>query len=283
MTTRLVRLLTACLSWPALFPLFRAIQKFCLHATNRTSAGFLPVGLTGEPHAVRAALARVPAGRTAVVLDCGANEGAYTALVLDEAARAGCAVVVHQFEPSARCGERLRQRFGQDARVRLHVCAVSDAVGRALLHFPWAGAGGSSLSKETSVIQGTTAHGADAESIVTTTLDACAASEGLERIDLLKLDIEGHEWHALAGAAGLVAAGRVEAIQVEIGAAALPAGVSLYRFWRHLHPAFDCALVMTHGLRRIETYLPDLECFYAASTFLFLRRHAGVSEAPAAP
>lgn len=274
MTSRLVRWVTVLFAWPALFPFFRIVQKFCLHATNRTSAGFLPVTRTGEPHVVRAALARVPAGRTAVVVDCGANEGAYTALVLAEAARAGRAVIVHQLEPSTRCADALRARFGGDPRVRLHQVAASDTAGDARLHFPWAGAGGASLSAETSVIQGTTAHGAESETVVTTTLDAFAAGAGIDGIDLLKLDIEGHEWKALSGAAGLVARGRIEAIQVEIGAAALPAGVSLYRFWHHLHAAFECALVMTHGLRRIDAYLPDLECFYAASTFVFLRRRA---------
>ena len=196
--------MTVLFAWPALFPFFRFIQKLCLHATNRTSAGFLPVTLTGEPHVVRAALARLPAGRAAVVIDCGANEGAYTALVLAEAERAGRAVVVHQLEPSTRCGDALRARFGADRRVHLHQMAASEATGEARLHFPWAGAGGASLSPETSVIQGTSAHGAESEVIATTTLDAFAGAVGVEDIDLLKLDIEGHEWKALTGADGLV-------------------------------------------------------------------------------
>ena len=47
------------------------------------------------------------------------------------------------------------------------------------------------------------------------TLDSYAADNAIERIDLLKIDVEGHEMAALRGAAGLLSEGRVDAIYFE--------------------------------------------------------------------
>lgn len=270
---RVLRALTEVLSWPALFPVFRAIQKLCLHAMNRTTAGFLTVDYTGERHVVQRVLRGVPRGREAVILDCGANLGAYTAMVLAECRRAQAGAVLHLFEPSTHCHGQLVTRFAPHAdAVHIHHAAVSDTSGRAPIFFAWPGAGGTSLSSETSRIQGTSSLGEHSEDVATVSLDDFCAREGIAAIDLLKLDIEGAELRALAGAAQLIERGAIAAIQFELGSAALPVGVNLYLFWTQYAERFDFYLVMVHGLKRIDDYAPDLECFYAASTFLMVRK-----------
>lgn len=270
---RVLWTLTQLLSWPALFPLFRGLQKLCMHAMNRTTAGFLPVSDTGERRVAAQVVRRVRTSRPAVIFDCGANIGAYTAMVLAECEAARVTASVHMFEPSSQCHRQLETRFAaQSASVHLHHAAVSDESGRASIFFAWPGAGGTSLSSETSRIQGTSSLGQHSEDVATITLDDFCAQAGIAEIDLLKLDIEGAELRALAGAEQLIERGAIGAIQFELGSAALPVGSNLYQFWVRYAERFDFYLVMVHGLKRIDDYAPDLECFYAASTFLMLRK-----------
>jgi hypothetical protein len=55
-----------------------------------------------------------------------------------------------------------------------------------------------------------------AEIVPTVRLDNFCADRGVEHIDLLKIDIQGNEHQALAGAAELLRTGRVETIFMEL-------------------------------------------------------------------
>lgn len=50
-----------------------------------------------------------------------------------------------------------------------------------------------------------------------TTIDHFSQREGIDRIDLLKIDTEGYEREVLRGAAGMIAAGKIGAIYLETG------------------------------------------------------------------
>jgi hypothetical protein len=56
----------------------------------------------------------------------------------------------------------------------------------------------------------------NAEMVQTTSLDSFCARRGIGRIDLLKLDIQGNEHMALAGASRLLATGSIGTIFVEL-------------------------------------------------------------------
>jgi hypothetical protein len=57
--------------------------------------------------------------------------------------------------------------------------------------------------------------GADATEVKTGTLDAEAERLGLERVDLIKIDVEGHEPKVLAGAQRLLRERRIGAVLCE--------------------------------------------------------------------
>ena len=47
--------------------------------------------------------------------------------------------------------------------------------------------------------------------------DDFSRSQGIDHIDLLKIDAEGHDMHALLGFSGMLAEGRIDFVQVEAG------------------------------------------------------------------
>jgi FkbM family methyltransferase len=144
-----------------------------------------------------------------VVLDVGANAGIFSLAALAAEPDA----VVHAFEPTPEIADRLvaaAQLNGLD-RLHVHRTAVSDAIGQAALR-RWRG----ELGTNEGMNFITAAHEPGCELVPTVTLDAFCAARGIIRVDLLKIDIQGNEHLALAGARGLLQAGRIKTIFTEL-------------------------------------------------------------------
>lgn len=139
------------------------------------------------------------AGNVEVLLDVGANTGAYSLLATALSARTRVIAV----EPHAANAERLRANLELNAVQRVSVveAAVGAAEGALHLTVPADGA----LSDVASGIDAfARAHyGIDytVVPVAQTTIDRIVGDHGLDRVDLIKLDVEYFELEALRGAA----------------------------------------------------------------------------------
>jgi FkbM family methyltransferase len=166
-------------------------------------------------------------GRPFVVIDGGANRGDYSRGVRRLAAAAGVEADVHAFEPSPACVERLQADFAGVPAIRIVGCALSDRAGTAVLHD---GRGGSS---QASLVR-REVHGrepAGAVAVPTIRLGDYLEGGAIKRVDLLKLDVEGHELAALRGTGASLHPDTVDVIQFEYGGAALDAGTTLRQLY----------------------------------------------------
>lgn len=170
--------------------LFRRRVRLWGHTLRAPSADrllalwLLRSGLMGGPEV--AALRRlVPSG--ARVVDCGANQGAFTLLLSDLVGPTGVVVAI---EPDPFLFEALRDacRSNAVANVELHRVAVSDRDGRALLHSNALNWGDGRLGMPPAV-------GRSVE-VETRILDGLV---GEQPIHLVKMDVQGHEPAVLAG------------------------------------------------------------------------------------
>jgi FkbM family methyltransferase len=125
-----------------------------------------------------------------VVIDAGANVGFFS---LKRAVSVGPAGRVYSFEPNPTAYEHLvRNVDGNRLRqVRCFCKALSDVEGTV---------GFSATVRGSSC--GRIVHDSDAVSVQATTLDLLVEREGLDRIDLLKMDVEGHEPDVVRGGLG---------------------------------------------------------------------------------
>jgi FkbM family methyltransferase len=125
------------------------------------------------------------------------------------------AATVHAFEPTPELAAGLRETAALNGLDRLHVheMAVSEGNGQAVLR-RFRGELGTNEGMNFT----TTASGAlpDAELVPAVCLDSFCVAHAIERIDLLKIDIQGNEPEALAGARHLLDSGRVETIFIEL-------------------------------------------------------------------
>jgi FkbM family methyltransferase len=124
----------------------------------------------------------------AVVVDAGANIGIYSEFLSRCVGPAGA---VHSFEPSPDNFKRLRGATRKLPNVRLVQAAVGDHSGKSELY----------LSDKLNVDH--RAFMADGDSRRTVRIEMVALDDYFkpgERVDLIKMDIQGYELHALGGA-----------------------------------------------------------------------------------
>jgi FkbM family methyltransferase len=124
----------------------------------------------------------------AVVVDAGANIGIYSRFLSRCVGPTG---VVHSFEPSPDNFKRLRAATRKLSNVRLSQAAVGERSGNSELY----------LSDKLNVDH--RAYMADGDSRHTVPIEMVALDDHFkpgERVDLIKMDVQGYELHALRGA-----------------------------------------------------------------------------------
>ncbi len=146
------------------------------------------------------------------------------------------AAQVFVFEPAPDNISVIREhnRIRSIANVELVPAAVSDRNGSATFHLKHVHAHHSLGDIGASAT-------ADTLSVATLTLDGFARERGIERVALLKIDVEGFEPEVLRGAAGLLAEKRIDAVLFEWSP----------RFYRQrgIEPDLPLAILRQHGYR----------------------------------
>ena len=191
-----------------------------------------------------------------LVLDVGANIGAYSCLVreLDATAR------IIAFEPHPSSYSSLLVVAN---RLGFHAVnsALGDEKGEMLL-FDYADQGGSQhASLYRSVIEDIHQSASRATSVEVLTLDEYVKSEGLEKIGLLKIDAEGHELKVLMGARQSIRDCLIEVIHFEFNEMNAVSRAFMRDFWDVL-PDYRFYRMYPDGLLEIRTYsIFDCEIF----------------------
>lgn len=143
-----------------------------------------------------------------VVFDVGANAGIYSLAAISS----NPAAKVYAFEPTPEIAARLRSTatFNQLDQLHVQEFAVSDAPGHAVL-IRCRGAHGT--NEGMNFIRNDIETG---ERVRTETLDAFCRDRSIDRIDLMKIDVQGHEAAVLRGASKLLNEGRIGVILLEL-------------------------------------------------------------------
>jgi len=243
---------------------FEALYNLSLLGMNIGEGG--DVSTSGEHHVLRL-VAKRSAGRRPVVVDGGASTGSYTAAALAVMPDAR----IYALEPARDAFRALEQRFAADDRVSAHNLALGEEVGTLDLVAPTAGSKAGSLFDRSLRLGWTTQH---RESVNVVTLDWFCRENGIETIDLLKLDLEGAEASALRGASTTLTSGYVDCIQFEFGAANVESRTFFRDFYELLTPDFELYRTLRKGLHPITQYDERLELFRRATNYLAIRRSA---------
>lgn len=147
------------------------------------------------------------------VFDVGANVGQFAGLI-----RSHCdmsRITIHSFEPSSDAYQQLCKAHSDCPQIRLNNTAMGSEPGTATLYSDHPASGLSSLTRRDLDHVGKTMN--LTQQVTVQTLDDYCESHRIERIHLLKIDVEGHEHEVLKGAARMFASQRIDAVTFEFG------------------------------------------------------------------
>jgi FkbM family methyltransferase len=154
---------------------------------NYTEFRIWETGLPPEHLATRA-IAEEFAGTDAVIVDVGANAGAFFLPLLRAAGKGAKAIA---FEPNPVMRARLSANVALNrltSRVRVFDCAVGAEAGHSVLHFPRNGNLGQGRI-DVAYVRG----GSEGVSVAIRPLADCLRQAKVSRVDFLKVDVEGLE------------------------------------------------------------------------------------------
>lgn len=211
---------------------------------------------SGEAYLLRVVLAPLLRGRHAVVLDIGANVGGYSRLVRSALPDAR----IYAFEPNPEAFRLLSSNLTASGVTCVQRGMASTERSGSLFVYPdERTTGHASLYRE--MMTGFFGCAEPCEVPCSfTTVDAFCAGEGIDRLDLMKIDTEGHELEVIRGAREMLAGGRIDAVQFEFGEGHVYSRVFLRDFFDAL-PGYRFFRLCERRLLPLEAYDPRHEIF----------------------
>jgi FkbM family methyltransferase len=197
-----------------------------------------------------------------IILDVGANKGDWSSMIHSAFPKAH----IFMFEPQPICQEIIRQKEIPNSKLfpnavssrkgNLELCTVGGAAGHASLH-----------KRRDSYFQAQNFSWIDVETV---TIDDVVSEHGLGTIDLMKMDIEGHELEALRGAENSLKNRTIKAFTFEFGSGNINSRTFFHDFWDYLTP-FGYRiyrLLPSSRLMHIKEYYEDCEYFRGVTNYI---------------
>jgi FkbM family methyltransferase len=200
-----------------------------------------------------------------LAMDIGGNVGHYTA----ELRRRTHDVEIHVFEPSATNVARLAARFSADKGITIVPSALSNLSGEATL---FSNAPGSPLGSLTQRKLDHLGIGFEVKETVSTLRfeDYWRDQLGKRPLDIVKLDVEGHELAVLEGFGSAIK--HVKVLQFEFGGCNIDTRTYFRDFWSYFSErSFDLYRITPLGYEYIPQYRETDE-FFSLSNFLAVRQ-----------
>ena len=178
---------------------------------------------------------------------------------------------IHCFEPFPESFDRLSAAVRGDARTTAHRVAVADSTGTAKLRVNRASVTNSLLASDGRAAQYWGAGLLETETEVTVdtlTLDDFCRRHGIDRVDVLKIDVQGAEYAVLAGARTLLDRNAVDLLYLEMIMA--PTYVGQRKYHDYLTSLDACGYVLfdLFNFTRRDGRLIQADGIFVSTTFL---------------
>jgi FkbM family methyltransferase len=209
-----------------------------------------------------------------VCFDVGANLGDWTAELLRNTETDD--LTVYPFEPAPAQYTAITGRFADQIAAKKIVpqqLALAAEPGTAQFVVTGANSGNSAIATSDAVIKG--------QSITVTlaTIDQFCADHRLDRLAFVKVDTEGNDFNVIAGAAAMLAGGRIGLLQFEYNWRWVSFGHTLRKAFKAIEGQdYAVAQITEAGLEVHDEWHPELERFF--ETNFALVRHDMLAQLP---
>jgi FkbM family methyltransferase len=201
------------------------------------------------------------------VFDVGANIGDYA---LEAFSFLGTSARIFCFEPSNATCEMLRENTRSISTIIVYPHGFSDKEQELELFSDKQGSGLASLYDRRLDHLGT--HLLNREMVRLSTIDRFCRENNIMSINLLKVDVEGHEYKVFAGATEMLDANAIDMIQFEFGGCNIDSRTFFQDFYYLLNPKYRLYRLTVDGIVPIDIYNEKYEQF-RTTNFVAIHRN----------
>ena len=190
------------------------------------------------------------------VFDVGSNKGDYTISCLRVAEKHHKSIAIHAFEPNSKSYADLTKLCADYNNVKINKAIVSETQGTEKIYFDNQGTTIASLYVRDGFNQN--------EEVNSITLENYISENNIEKIDLIKLDVEGHEYSCIKGLGNMIKSNKIDYIQFEYGATYIDAGRFFKNIYDLLSEHWDIYRLRNNALEKV-VYRQTMEDFQYAN------------------
>jgi len=190
------------------------------------------------------------------IFDVGANKGFYAKELISNL---GGDDIIYSFEPSLVTYTELVDNTKEDNNVKCYNIGLSNEDEEKRLYYDNEKSGLASLYHRR--MDHSNIYMNNSELVKLLKLDSFCLQNRIEKIDLLKIDVEGNELKVLEGASRMLNSGLIDTIQFEFGGTNIDAKTYFQDFFYLLKDRYHIYRLLKNGLRRIDSYNEYLENF----------------------
>ncbi len=201
-----------------------------------------------------------------VIFDVGGNVGNYSRALSDFFKTKA---IIHSFEPSKKTFEIYKETTKNLPNIIPNNIGLSNEEGIHIIYSNEVGSGLASMYHRKLDHMGIIMD--MQEEVKLSTIDIYCINNKIERINFLKLDIEGHEINALLGAKRMIDEGRIDVIQFEFGGCNIDSKTYFQDFFYLLNNKYDIYRILKDGLFGIPVYKETYEIFITVN-YLAVRK-----------
>lgn len=185
-----------------------------------------------------------------VIFDIGAHIGDWSNFLIEE--YKDISYKLYMFEPSLVTFMQLKGNIIQSSNTFLYPIGFGDKKENLQIYYDDETQGNASILMKNTKFS---------EEIQIETIDGFCKENNIDRIDFLKMDVQGYEYNILLGAKEMLSRGKIKYIQFEFDEPNIENRVFFKDFWELLHGEYDIYHSLYNGLVKIEKYHYELENF----------------------
>lgn len=231
-------------------PIFEAMYFISLVGMNY-GIGASAINESGEKNLLKIIKKKLYNKKNKLTLfDVGANRGGYSLAILE--IFNSIPLCLYSFEPSKYTFDILNSNLPKTDDIKIFNIGFSNEKSISTLFNDIEGSGESSLyNRNMKFVQ---REFNQKEKVELTTIDIFCKENNIENIDLLKIDVEGHELNVLNGCKNLLKNKKIKYIQFEFGGTNIDAHTNFKDFYFLLKPNYTIFRILNDGIRELKNY-----------------------------
>jgi FkbM family methyltransferase len=245
---------------------FENLHMIALKGMNYSISG--GVYDSGEIYVLHYVKDRTKVDRNSILIfDVGAHSGEYTSLALKEVG--SNLLQVYAFEPTESLFLSLNKKYHSNQNVNIYNFGFGDK--KEVLPFYVSESNPYLNSVYNRDLKNYNLELKQLQKISLERIDDFCEQNSINKINLLKIDVEGYELKVLQGAEAMINSGSIDYIQLEFGGCHIDSRTYFRDIFNYLNSRYKIYRVLKNGLRPIERYDERLEIFMTANFFAELR------------